>query len=413
MLLVTAACSICLNGFIFLPRDSGLRLENEAAYREMTQQEPGGVLERRREEPGLPLNAALVNGQSSLSGYFPTASKQFKNAMEGMGYLVPWVATQSVGGTAVSDELLSMALVLDKTAEELQLQGKSVLERQEELGRLAAGGEVLSRLDGAQLKKDGDGAVCLSAKGTQTFYLDPGMTANWFQIFVNGAALDIPEPVSAYSPHRLVELGTFTEEEIRILVTDQNGSAISADGMEFAALDVKNWDQAAQNARKLEPDQLAIEERDGRIVVDCSGMKADQTIFLPFAALDGWSARRNGKAVDIHSVFGGFMGIRTEAGNNEIELRFVPPGLKTGLILMLCGAALLAVTAAAGRSDNGRRSAESSDAEKGRSRAERKVTAVVSCLYRILLVSALAAVYVIPAMGLLAYLAGKVLGIGG
>lgn len=391
-LAVTAACAVCLNVFLFLPRDYTVRLENETAYGKMIKQEQGAVLDRVREEAGLPLNAALVNGQSSLSGYFPTASRQFKNAMEDLGYLVPWVATQSVGGTAVSDGLLSMGLVLDETAEELQLQGESPLERQEKLGEVAAGEKIFSRFYGTQMEKDGDGTVYLQAKGTQTFYLDPGMSANCFRVFVNGTLLDMPEPASAYSPHRIVELGTFTEETAAVLVTDQNGDVLSADGMEFAALDETAWERALENIPRLREDQLTIEERDGRIIVACSEMGADRTVFLPFAALDGWEAERNGKAVDIHSVLGGFMGISTEEGHNEIVLSFTPPGLKTGLILALIGAALVAGGAAVSKYCDCR---------------------IVGQLYRIVLVTALAAVYVIPAAGLLLYLAGKVTGIGG
>lgn len=409
MLLVAAACGICLNGFIFLPRDYGVRLENEAAYRKMTRQEPGGVLDRVKEEPGLPLNAALVNGQSSLSGYFPTAGRQFKNAMEDLGYLVPWVATQSVGGTAVSDDLLSMAFVSDKTADELQLQGESVLERQEKLSELTAGEKVFTRFDGTQLKKDGNGTFYLTAEGTQSFYLDPGMTANCLQIYVNGTLLDIPEPGAAYSPHRIVELGTFSEEEAAVLVTDQSGRAIAADGMEFAVLDVVCWEEALEGVRRLEADQLTVEESGGRIVVNCSDAKEDQTVFLPFAALDGWSAVRNGETVDIRSVFGGFMGIKAAEGDNEIVLRFIPPGLKTGLALMLAGAALLAGMAAAGRS-HGKREAAGG---QGGGCVEQRAAAAWSRLYRGVLAIALAAVYAIPAAGLLAYLMGKVLGIGG
>lgn len=394
LLLVTLCCGLCLNVFWFLPQNNGVRMENEASYREMVQQKPGGILDRVREEQGMPLNAALVSRQSSLSGYFPTAGRQFQQTMEEMGYLVPWVATQAVGGTAVSEELLSCIAVFEKTAEELQIAAETVLERQEKMGELAAGEKVLSRFDSAQMSVDEDGAVRLRAEGTRTFYLDPGMTADCFRVFVNGEPLEIPEAASSYSPHRIVELGTFTEEEAVVLVTDQNGSALPTEGMEFASLNREAWDQALERMNRLETAELVIEEQKGQIRITCEKMGAGGTVFLPFAALPGWKCIVNGENVDIASVFGGFMGITARAGVNEIRLKFIPPGLAVGIVLTVCSAAALLCGAVLGCGRS-----------KGR-RAERLERAAYA-LYLGLIAAGLLAIYVIPAAGLFVYGIGK------
>lgn len=405
---ITVLCSICLNLFFFLPKDSQVRLENEAAYRALTQQAQEAeesVLNREKEEQGLPLNAALVSKKSSLTGYFPTAGRDFQKAMEELGYLVPWVATQSVGGTAVSDELFSMGLLLDETASKLQLSGDSVLERQEELSVFAAGKSCLTRVAGSRLKPEEDGSVHVTVEGRKTIYLDPGMTADCFDIWVNGVKLEVPEGASAFSPHRIVELGSFENCEVTVLVTAK-GRMDAAAFSELGLLDQDGWEQAVEGMRAkgsaaLTKEELAIDPASGEITVSLSDTAAGKTVFLPFAALHGWRCELNGKTVDITPVLGGFLGITTESGVNEMVLRFTPPGLAAGFCLSLLGTAGLAWDALFGR----KRRLRDPAARQG------ALTAATGILYRILWIGGLAAVYLIPAAGLAVYLAGKVLGI--
>lgn len=415
--LAVLACGLCLNLFIMWPKGYEARTEYEAAYQQMTRQAqeertkkeqareaagtPGGhgldsVLEREKDDPGLPLNAALVNGKNSLSGYFPTASRDFKSAMEQLGYLVPWVATQSVGGTAVSDDLLSMALLLDKSAESLQLQAASVLERQQELAAIATGEKPFEQMKGIDPETEETGVIHLPVVGRQTVYLDPGMTADCVTVFVDGKETEFPEEAAAFSPHRILELGTFTDCEIVVSVEDRNGNPVSADGMELALLDRDRWSLAAE---ALNGEDLKADACRGELRLLVTEAKEGQTLFLPFASLAGWKCVLNGKTVDISPVLGGFMGISTKSGKNEIVLRFTPPGLMAGGMLTLFGVFGLAVLALLGRKEeNALRPA----AEK-----------CIGALYRILFAAGIIAVYLIPAAGLAVYLMSKVLGIGG
>lgn len=430
---VTALCGLCLYLFLFLPPDYGVRLSNEAAYRKMTQQadaarretgmrEQGSaadrtvaqrqnpdVLNRVKDDPELPLNAALVNRTNSLTGYFPTASQSFQNAMESLGYLVPWVATQSVGGTAVSDAVLSMGLLIGKEDLESAFQRDSVLGRQQELAALAGGDGCFFRIPGDSLETGDGGAALVQVKGAQTIYLDPAMTANAFRIFANGEEVEVPEPDAAFSSHRIVEVGNFADETVAVLVTDKNGSALSFDGMEFGVLDREKWTAALAElrtessgsgaaVRQLGKEELEISPSGGSIRVSIADAEEGQTVFLPFAALSGWDCVLNGETVDIASVFGGFMGITAQAGVNEIRLKFLPPGLQAGIVLTVCGVAALPGGAVFGQSCRKRKVAM-------------KLEAAVSALYRVLFAAGLLVIYGIPAAGFLCWFAGKVLGI--
>lgn len=118
----------CVYTMILLPPDYAVRQENEAAYRQMTEiakqaenenaasVEPSWLLAREADRDDLPINAALVDRKGSISGYFPTESKQTKAVLESLGYLAPWVSVRAVGGTEISDTMLRNVFVFSKEA---------------------------------------------------------------------------------------------------------------------------------------------------------------------------------------------------------------------------------------------------------------------------------------------------------
>lgn len=56
-------------------------------------------------------------------------------------------------------------------------------------------------------------------------------------------------------------------------------------------------------------------------------------LFLPIPNNSGWKVIVNGVKKETISVNGGFLGIELEAGDSDIQLYFVTPGLKTGLLI--------------------------------------------------------------------------------
>lgn len=435
--LCAAVCGFLLYAMILLPQDYGVRQENERAYAEMTEEaaayeravEKEGadareqwLLARQKDEESLPINAALVSRKGSLSGYFPTEDKRTKAAMEGLGYLAPWVSVRSVGGTLVSDELLRRVIVFD--GENLcrnPLQSpESVLALQERMTALTAGRSLLERFSGTELVRE-DGSLYLMVEEESSLYLDAGQTADSLQVFVNGQELDIPEKMQAASPHRLIGLGTFAGEGVEIAVLS-GGMAVAPEQMELGVLDTAMWQEALLlldqaegqagmqksapkgaeeigntfgGARTLPGKCVEISERKGTIRIAADG-KAGDMLFVPFMALDGWRCVQNGSPVDIVPLFGGFMGIKLLDGENEIVFSFIPPGLYTGLWMTAAGAAaVLWMVLRKGC---------------GQSAFCRKTDRALGGLYRLMFAGGILGIYVIPALGMIVYLAGKVLG---
>ena len=82
-------------------------------------------------------------------------------------------------------------------------------------------------------------------------------------------------------------------------------------------------------------------------------LEKPEMVFFSVPFEKGWRARVNGKAVDVERVNYGFMAVRCEAGDNQIEFRYETPGLRIGLIGSACGAGVLVlyliIMAVAGR----------------------------------------------------------------
>ena len=66
-------------------------------------------------------------------------------------------------------------------------------------------------------------------------------------------------------------------------------------------------------------------------------------VFFSVPYEDGWTAYVNGKPADIEQVSYGFMAVKADSGENEIEFRYSTPGLKYGLIISAGGITVLLI----------------------------------------------------------------------
>ena len=426
----------CVYTMILLPPDYAIRQENEAAYRQMIEiakqaekknaasAELSWLLAREADRDDLPINAALVDRKGSISGYFPTESKQTKAVLESLGYLAPWVSVRAVGGTEISDTMLRNGFVFSKEA--LGQSGSSVLSNQRAWAELLSAEDVETKHRQASEEEQSvdvttdskeytnimevfpaqelvleDGTLCISVTDKQLLYLDAGRSADEIFVSVNGEPVEIPEKNQMASAHRLIWLGTFEAQEVMIFVTDGMGTPVAAQEMELGALHENAWQAALQSetARILQSSELSISERNAEIHVSVSAAEGE-TLFVPFIAIDGWKCIQNGKTVDIEPILGGFLGITLAEGENEVVFSFEEPGRKAGAGISALGVAFLLILFFAGRK-----------AETGwKIAAEQKVKVEKSfgMLYRLLLGVFFAGIYVVPTIGMVVSLAGKI-----
>lgn len=113
------------------------------------------------------------------------------------------------------------------------------------------------------------------------------------------------------------------------------------DKIQIYSLDTGVLTAAANTLKAGAASELSIREG-GAIDLSIEGGEGRELLVLPFAYEDEthWTATRNGEAVPVEQVFEGMMGVRLEAGENTVQLRYHHPG--AGI-----GAAVSAVSAAA------------------------------------------------------------------
>jgi len=364
---------VCVTGmiyflFILLPQDYEVRLLNESAYEEMTaayskQEESSEGILHRADKKEWPLNSTLISGGRSMTGYFPSGSgKKFASAMQKMGYLTPWVSTRSWGGTAISDavfgiqkkentdNIFASGILLDKSIEEINNVYDGLLETeplitQNMLGNILTGLDLLKITDMTELIEDGDDNCILTVTQDSIIYLDAGMFPTEFIVWVNDAAVTLPEDGISDSPHRIFSLGTYSAGEVKIKITDKSGYPLPLSGKKLGVLSCKDWENAVvKNANTNKP-RIKIDEAAAKIIVQVSGQEAD-TLILPMAYTEGWRVLDGRSTVDASAVFGGILGTEIEKSmwdeeNTEIVFSFIPQGLGMGGCLSVIGIVLL------------------------------------------------------------------------
>ncbi len=428
----TITLLVCVTGmiyflFILLPQDGEVRLSNESAYEEMT--EAYGLQEdttegflHREDKVEWPLNATLVSGGRSMTGYFPSGSgKKYAFAMEKMGYLTPWVSTRSWGGTAISDAVLAISkkentgdvftegILLDKSIEEINdayeaLSQTEPLTVQNMLGNILGGEDVLEITDMEELPDDGNGNCILALAQESMIYLDAGMVPTEFTVWVNDEEIPLPEAGIADGLHRIYTLGSYGALEVTIRITDKSGNSLPLEGKKVGVLPLGEWKDAIAKTEKQSKIRLTIEEAAAKIKAEISDGNNEGTLVLPMAYTEGWYVFDGQKTVKASAVFGGILGTGMDKSmwngeNAELVFSFIPPGLLMGSCISALGILLLICLCPVKRHSGA--GAENEKVTKiGRKSAE-IVFVAVFC-------AGLLAVYIIPNAGLVVNAAARI-----
>ena len=69
---------------------------------------------------------------------------------------------------------------------------------------------------------------------------------------------------------------------------------------------------------------------------------APRVLVIPETTDGGWTARAGDRSLPVFTANGAFLGVRVPAGENEIVCRYAPPGFRTGVVVSVLFAAILA-----------------------------------------------------------------------
>lgn len=124
----------------------------------------------------------------------------------------------------------------------------------------------------------------------------------------------------------IIELGKFKDEEVNIKV--EVIYDVELEVITLGTMDVKQYEDFIEN----EKIPTVVEYNRNKVKVQVKSDKK-QLLFLPISYNEGYTGTNNDKKIEIHRVFGNFIGIPVEEGENSIELKFIPAGFKEiGLI---------------------------------------------------------------------------------
>lgn len=400
-------CSYCYFNMISLPAEFGDNQElcyqmMSEEYREADKTTLSDLIQREKHNTAFPRNAALITGKSSLSGYFPTADANFQSAIDRLGYMTPWVSTIDLGGTRLSDFFFNHGFYIKKEGADVTFVDEQPLENQRRLLEMMLSGSAMAQeassifeiVSGDFMGVSDTESVTLDLQEPATIYLDATAAANELQITVNEEIVTPPMVQMQDSPHVLITLGTFEKGEVRISLKDSAGEPYSSEQLKLGILKENEWNEAVEQLTSLFPaEEINVSSKGIRCKLSVTENFEDGVLVLPLNAAKGWQAAADDETAEIIRIGGCFLGVAVTKGTHALELAFYPPFLKTGAVLSLFGIAL-AVFLTWFRGS-------------GAFRKVLRTAPFAEKLFFIIFFGAFAAIYVIPAVGLMCSLAGR------
>jgi len=161
------------------------------------------------------------------------------------------------------------------------------------------------------------------------------------KIKVNGNEIKIPSigetQVTEYPNlfnNRVIELGSFKKETVKVEIEtlDNNNFNIQ---MSLGLLNLEKMEKLCEEYKNYSVQEIAGKNT---LKFNVNGTEEKNVVLIPMAFDDGWKVKINGQEVEknkISNVLGIFTAIEIEEGKNEITMKFIPKGLKTGIIISL------------------------------------------------------------------------------
>ncbi len=163
---------------------------------------------------------------------------------------------------------------------------------------------------------------------------------NLLKVEVNGNALipqSLAKTTNQYYPYTwdngIIELGIFENETVNIsLIPTTKHKYFYLRTVEIGGISEKDIKQLSADLQRDYSYTLS-----GSKIRYTTDGKTGEMLLLPISYYDGFSAKINGKKVDVQKIYGNFIGISLVDGENDITLSFVPSGLTISVIISIFG----------------------------------------------------------------------------
>lgn len=136
----------------------------------------------------------------------------------------------------------------------------------------------------------------------------------------------------------LVKVSVPKNGRVEIGFTKQ--AELSLDSIQVFWYDMNEFPSQVVELEKEHLENLNVEN--GKITGSIN-VVSDKVLFLSIPYSSGWKARVDGSPVKIQCANIGFMAIPLEAGEHFVELVYITPGMREGIMLSILGIVLFAV----------------------------------------------------------------------
>ncbi len=326
-------------------------------------------------------------GYDTISHYTSLTGMDYATAMKHMGYSTTGLEVSSVGGTRLTDALLSiryeinggishsdeiykdengfihrlpdylpMGIMLPKGVLDDAAELPTYFDRtdvQRFISERVLGENVVEKYLPAEEVQVNDGIMTIpegtvlhytiDASREKTIYLDcyNGMSTRYKESFydaievkVNGSKRGSKYPYATNSG--VIRLGDVSGGDIEVELTFVKSVSVYSLGV--FGIDVERIEELLEKVKGVG----LTEDGEGILSGSCHA-DAPCTCFLSLPYYDGYTITVNGVKTEYRKAFTGFTAIDLEAGDNSITVSFTPPGFKAGAAITAAGVLLLAL----------------------------------------------------------------------
>ena len=329
------------------------------------------------------LNSAMVSRYNSIAGYLPSGNLKYYTFMKKIGYSENWVKNTSIGGTIVSDALfrnkyyfinnsedinkqlynkinsyddytlyetkytLPFGFIINENPyiidEDISLKNQNTISKQilnqsfdfyEEFNTINSNIDSNNKIIKIDTNEESGIEYNIYINNSSILYFEGNNDPFHYKIYINNQLFDNTDNLTMFDSNVILKLGTFKEESINIKVIMSDADSISIPTI--ASIDVNSFIDSINNYSN---DYLKI--NGNTITGTINAETDDQTLLVDVANIKGWSATKNGKRSEITDAYNGLISIKLDKGKNEIVIKFIPKGIKLGLIVSLLSLILL------------------------------------------------------------------------
>lgn len=188
----------------------------------------------------------------------------------------------------------------------------------------------------ADVKENETLAYEIKVKGEGVVYLyAPNLLEA--SIAVNGNAVPVPgfdDPAGMTYPatynNGVLALGNYEDENIRVEIEQKCNDTGMTKQVYFAILDMEQFEKSAQEERKTCSYEMTENSLHIQILSD-----GEEYLYLPINADSGWRCSVNGRETEAMRLCGNLMLVPLDAGENLVELQYVPRGQQKGMAVTL------------------------------------------------------------------------------